>query len=205
MMDIADRILLTELCEKLSGGSWDAAEIATAAQEIELAIDRPDDYIIENPDAAWIAEEYQTGWIASAFSPEEAKLEYQRLIKEWAILGIFLSVGVYGDKADEIVEQVVDLFEDLELELPPLPAEKHGYEWYEPFLNAAIAEIQPEKGGFRLIYLGQSFDENLYLAAVYRPDIDRIMEISDRFELKISKSCWGNSIGDNLNLPTEAN
>jgi hypothetical protein len=205
MMDTADRILLTELCEKLSGGSWNAAEITTAAQEIELAIDNPDAYIIENPDAAWIVEECQTGSIASAFSPEEAKLEYQRLVKEWAILGIFLSVGVYGDKADEIVEQVIDLFEDLELDLPPLPVAKHGYEWYEPFLNAAIAEIQPEKGGFRLIYLGQCFDNNLYLAAVYRPDLDRIMEISDRFELKISRSCWGNSIWDNLKLPTEAN
>jgi hypothetical protein len=202
-MDTADRILLTELCEKLSSGSWDAAEIATAAQEIELAIDNPDTYVSENPDAAWIVEECQTGWIASAFSPEEAQLEYQRLVKEWAILGIFLSVGVYGDKADEIVEQVIDLFEDLELDLPPLPVAKHGYEWYEPFLNAAIAEIQPEKGGFRLIYLSQSFDESLYLAAVYRPDVDRIIEISDRFELKISRSCWGNSIGDNLHLPTE--
>jgi hypothetical protein len=204
-MDTADRILLTELCEKLSSGSWDAAEIATAAKEIELAIDNPDTYVSENPDAAWIVEECQTGWIASAFSPEEAQLEYQRLVKEWAILGIFLSVGVYGDKADEIVEQVIDLFEDLELELPPLPVAKHGYEWYEPFLNAAIAEIQPEKGGFRLIYLSQSFDDSLYLAAVYRPDIDRIIEISDRFELKISRSCWGNSIGDNLHLPTEEN
>jgi hypothetical protein len=204
-MDTADRILLTELCDKLSSGSWDAAEIATAAKEIELAIDNPDTYVSENPDAAWIVEECQTGWIASAFSPEEAQLEYQRLVKEWAILGIFLSVGVYGDKADEIVEQVIDLFEDLELELPPLPVAKHGYEWYEPFLNAAIAEIQPEKGGFRLIYLSQSFDDSLYLAAVYRPDIDRIIEISDRFELKISRSCWGNSIGDNLHLPTEEN
>jgi hypothetical protein len=204
-MDTADRILLHELCEQLSSGSWDDSEIATAAKEIELAIDNPDTYIIENPDAAWIVEECQTGWIASAFSPEEAKLEYQRLVKEWAILGIFLSVGVYGDKADEIVEQVIDLFEDLELELPPLPVEKHGYEWYEPFINAAIAEIQPEKGGFRLIYLSQSFDDSLYLAAVYRPDIDRIIEISDRFELKISRSCWGNSIWDNLHLPTEEN
>jgi hypothetical protein len=204
-MDTADRILLHELCEKLSSGSWDAAEIATAAKEIELAIENPDTYVSENPDAAWIVEECQTGWIASAFSPEEAQLEYQRLVKEWAILGIFLSVGVYGDKADEIVEEVIDLFEDLELELPPLPVEKHGYEWYEPFLNAAIAEIQPEKGGFRLIYLSQSFDESLYLVAVYRPDVDRIIEISDRFELKISRSCWGNSIGDNLHLPTEEN
>jgi hypothetical protein len=204
-MDTADRILLHELCEKLSSGSWDDSEIATAAKEIELAIYNPDTYVSENPDAAWIIEECQTGWIASAFSPEEAQLEYQQLVKEWAILGIFLSVGVYGDKADEIVEQVIDLFEDLELELPPLPVAKHGYEWYEPFLNAAIAEIQPEKGGFRLIYLSQSFDDNLYLAAVYRPDIERIMEISDRFELKISRSCWGNSIGDNLHLPTEEN
>jgi hypothetical protein len=204
-MDTADRILLHELCEKLSSGSWDAAEIATAAKEIELAIENPDTYVSENPDAAWIVEECQTGWIASAFSPEEAQLEYQRLVKEWAILGIFLSVGVYGDKADEIVEEVIDLFEDLELELPPLPVERHGYEWYEPFLNAAIAEIQPEKGGFRLIYLSQSFDESLYLVAVYRPDVDRIIEISDRFELKISRSCWGNSIGDNLHLPTEEN
>ncbi|WP_309733752.1 hypothetical protein [Chamaesiphon sp. OTE_75_metabat_556] len=202
-MDTADRILLTELCEKLSSGSWDEAEIATAAKEIELAIDHPDTYVSEHPDAAWIVEECQTGWIASAFSPEEAQLEYQRLVKEWAILGIFLSVGVYGDKADEIVEQVIDLFEDLELELPPLPVAKHGYEWYEPFLNAAIAEIQPEKGGFRLIYLSQSFDESLYLVAVYRPDVDRIIEISNRFEFKISTSCWGNSIGDHLHLPTE--
>jgi hypothetical protein len=202
-MDTADRILLHELCEKLSSGSWDEAEIATAAKEIELAIDHPDTYVSEHPDAAWIVEECQTGWIASAFSPEEAQLEYQRLVKEWAILGIFLSVGVYGDKADEIVEQVIDLFEDLELELPPLPVAKHGYEWYEPFLNAAIAEIQPEKGGFRLIYLSQSFDESLYLVAVYRPDVDRIIEISDRFEFKISRSCWGNSIGDHLHLPTE--
>ncbi len=202
-MDTADRILLHELCEKLSSGSWDEAEIATAAKEIELAIDHPDTYVSEHPDAAWIVEECQTGWIASAFSPEEAQLEYQRLVKEWAILGIFLSVGVYGDKADEIVEQVIDLFEDLELELPPLPVAKHGYEWYEPFLNAAIAEIQPEKGGFRLIYLSQSFDESLYLVAVYRPDVDRIIEISNRFEFKISTSCWGNSIGDHLHLPTE--
>jgi hypothetical protein len=204
-MDITDRTLLAELCEKLSGGSWDATEIDAAAKDLELAIDHPAAYIIQNPDAAWIAEECQTGWIASAFDPEEAKLEYQRLVKEWAILGIFLSVGVYGDKADEIVDAVVDLFEDLELNLPPLPGSKHGYEWYEPFLNAAIAEIQPEKGGFRLVYLGQSFDDNLYLVAVYHPDVDRIMEISDRFEFKISRSCWGNSIRDNLNLPTAAN
>ncbi|WP_310487517.1 hypothetical protein [Chamaesiphon sp. VAR_69_metabat_338] len=196
MMDITDRILLTELCEKLAGGSWDAAEIATAAKDLELAIDHPDAYINQNPNAAWIA---------SAFDPEEAKLEYQRLVKEWAILGIFLSVGVYGDKADEIVDAVIDLFEDLELDLPPLPASTHGYEWYEPFLNAAIAEIQPEQGGFKLIYLGQSFDDNLYLAAVYRPDLDRIIEISDRFEFKISRSCWDNSIWANLNLPTAAN
>jgi hypothetical protein len=190
-MDTAHKILLYELCEKLAGGSWDKAEIASAANALELAIDDPETYTRENLEAAWIEEECKTGWIAMGFDPEEALLEYRRLAKEWAMLDLFLSLGVYGDKADEIAEQVIGLFGDLDLELPPSPVEKPGYEWYETFLNIAIAQIQPERGGFRLIYLNQSFDDNLNLLAVYRPDVDRIIEISDLFEFKITKSCWG--------------
>ncbi len=202
-MNESDRNLLYELCEKLSGGSWDEAEIIVAAKDLALAIDDPDTYTRENLEAAWIAEECKSGWIGVGFDSEEAILEYKRLAKDWAMLDIFLSVGVYGDKADEIVEQVIDLFGDLDLELPTLPTERFGYEWYEPYLNAAIAKIQPEQGGFRLIYFSQPFDDNLYLAAVYRPDVDCILELSDHFEFKISTSCWGNTIYDQLHLPSQ--
>jgi hypothetical protein len=203
-MNQSDQTLLYELCEKLSGGSWDQAEITSAAKDLALAIDDPDTYTSENLEAAWIAEECKTGWIGMGFDPEEAMLEFKRLAKRWAMLDIFLSVGAFGDKADEIVEQVIDLFGDVDLELPPFPTEKFGYEWYEPYLNAAIADVQPEHGGFQLIYFGQPFDDNLYLAAVYRPDVDRILELSDHFEFKLSTSCWGNTIYDNLHLPPQA-
>jgi hypothetical protein len=173
---LSQRILLHELIEKLAAGSWEESEIESATNELELAINDPDTYLSKNPDEAWIVEVC-----------DRDRAEYGYLLQLMTLLSIFTPLSASGDKADEIADSVVELFDDLELSFPTT-RKKQNYEWYETILNNAIAQIQPEKSGFGLLYFHQPIDDNLHLIPVYRTDIDRILEISDRFGFKISKS-----------------
>lgn len=174
-MNATDRLLLHELIAKLSAGSWEESEIESATNELALAIDDPDTYLNEHPDDAWIVEvcDYD-------------KAEYGPLLQFMTLLSIFAPLSASGDNADEIADEVEELFDDLELSVPTT-SKKQNYEWYEALINNAIAQIHPEKGGFRLLYFHQPIDENLHLIPVYCSDIPRILEISDRFGFKISK------------------
>jgi hypothetical protein len=172
---ISQRLLLRELIEKLSAGSWEDSEIESATNRLELAMNDPDTYLSENPTDAWIIE-----------YSDYNRAEYSYSLQIMTFVDIFAPLSAFGDKADEIAERVEDLFDDFVFSIPATTT-KQTYAWYDAVMNDAIAQIQPDRGGFGLLYFYEQFGEDLHLIPVYRPDINRILEISDRFGFRISK------------------
>jgi hypothetical protein len=177
---VRQRLLLRELIEKLSAGSWEDSEIESATNRLQLVINDPDTYLSENPNDAWIIKycDYD-------------RAEYEYSLQIMTLVDIFEPLSAFGDKADEIAERVEDLFDDFVFSIPAT-TKKQTYAWYDALMNEAIAQIQPEKGGFGLLYFYEQFGEDLHLIPVYRSDIDRILEISDRFGFRISKHFYNN-------------
>jgi hypothetical protein len=156
--------MFTDLIELLTCGSLDAIEQDEIEQRVANAP--------SNPEYEWTTDEAQAMSIELVFS-----------------LSDYVACG---DKLDEVHEQLQELLEKPPPDFPyqlgssiagKFPSSLEYFTW----LDLELSQIVTNQGSYDLVQLDTMVDDNMNLLVVYRRDIDRIIEIATKLQLRISR------------------
>ena len=120
-----------------------------------------------------------------AFLPELDADEawYREVALQFALSGYAAS----SDKIDELHEEISDQFQNA---LPEFPEAFWGepVDDYFAWLDTELAARSPEHDGYQLLMLETGLDDNMFVFVVRRPDVERILALSEEGSVRIIRA-----------------
>lgn len=118
--------------------------------------------------------------IASA--PEDPEYEWTRGDASMAIASELVATlyefAAVSDKADEMHEQIQDMFDAGFPDFPDASEADWNAAAYFQWLDTELSQLAVDEGGYGAVMLDTGADDNMNLFVVYRKDTDRILELA---------------------------
>lgn len=124
-----------------------------------------------------------------ASAPDDPEYEWAQGDASVAIgcelAGRLYDFAAISDKADEMHEQIQDMFDGDFPDFPGAHEERWNAAAYSQWLDAELSQRAVEEGGYDAVMLDTGADENMNLFVVYRKDTPRILELADALGLRM--------------------